>query len=303
MSSTITFIISLTYAIPSISLYLITIFIICKHGKVFNSSFFKIYSYDCFMNLLTYSKTFTTMRVPSVTCYNCLLAPVLLSSNDHLPMPFIFSIGYHMAYVQYAMTTLISVNRLTVLLNFNFFEPIWRRYVWLMMLAVLLFPFVSTRVALNYHAAFIYVNSTDAYTLSSQVPTWDLYTYLIPFMLISIIVSLIANIASLVCVRSANLVKANRAESNFIIITSITCAIQLIGTVLSIGLLTVQHVHILSFLSFTRLFVSDGLTLVQPWLLLFFSYAIRDKMKRMFGLRTKTPMASTMFKSRSMTLP
>uniref|UniRef100_A0A8R1HTC8 Serpentine receptor class gamma n=1 Tax=Caenorhabditis japonica TaxID=281687 RepID=A0A8R1HTC8_CAEJA len=180
----------------------------------------------------------------------------------------------------------------------------WRRFAWLMMLGVLLFPFVSTRKALNYPAAFTLNKSTDAYSLTSKMPIWEIFNVLIPFMIVTIIVSLAANIASLIFVKNVKLVKANRAESNFIIITSVTCAIQLIGTILSIGMLTLQKKSsIISILSVAGLFVSDGLTLVQPWLLLFFSHGIRDRMKRMFGLKKTVPVASTnsLFMSRSMT--
>lgn len=84
------------------------------------------------------------------------------------------TMNYHMAYIQYALTTFISFNRLSVLLNFNFFEPvshesesehfpiqIWRKYTWLLIIFVYFAPFLNTHHVFKYNAIVSYSNVTD----------------------------------------------------------------------------------------------------------------------------------------------
>ncbi|CAP21520.1 Protein CBG25072, partial [Caenorhabditis briggsae] len=82
-------------------------------------------------------------------------------------------------------------------------------------------------------------------------------------------------------------------------ITSITLIIQVIGNFLSIGMLTFEHSDYLPYLSIIRPFVSDGLTLVQPWLLYFFSSPMRKKLQQMFKRSSPATVATVVFKSRS----
>lgn len=84
------------------------------------------------------------------------------------------------------------------------------------MVGVVFVPFLNTRVALNYTAGFAYVNSTDSFALLSKMPVWEIYGYLIPFMIVTILVSLISNVASLIFVKNAKLVNANRAGFHII---------------------------------------------------------------------------------------
>lgn len=67
------FLISVSYGIPSILLYLLTFSIILRHRKIFDSSFFHLYIYDGLMNLFTYLVGLFKSRISSITCYDCLL--------------------------------------------------------------------------------------------------------------------------------------------------------------------------------------------------------------------------------------
>ncbi|EFO93300.1 hypothetical protein CRE_20954 [Caenorhabditis remanei] len=288
----ITFIVYLLYAIPSLILYFMTLFVIIKNKSEFSSSFFQLYCYDCLVNFATFLKVFTTLRLPEITCHECLLASSFEWCNKYLPMPFIYSMGYHMAFLQYGITTIISLNRLTVLLNYKLFEPLWKKYCWIIILLLIFLPSLSTSAAFNYPSQFTYLNSTDYYSLTTEMPLLEIYVSLIPFMIIAIIISLIANYSSFKFVKKVQLWKASKAESNFLKILSTTLVIQMIGTFLSTGMLVFEQSDFKTNLSVIRPFVSDGLTLVQPWLLYIFSHSIRKKINTMLGGR-KTSVATT----------
>ncbi|KAF1750101.1 hypothetical protein GCK72_016647 [Caenorhabditis remanei] len=178
-----------------------------------------------------------------------------------------------MAFLQYGITTIISLNRLTVLLNYKLFEPLWKKYCWIIILLLIFLPFLSTGAAFNYPSQFTYLNSTDYYSLTTEMPLLEIYVSLIPFMIIAIIISLIANYSSFKFVKKVQLWKASKAESNFLKILSTTLVIQMIGTFLSTGMLVFEQSDFKTNLSVIRPFVSDGLTLVQPWLLYIFSHS------------------------------
>ena len=74
--------------------------------------------------------------------------------------------------------------------------------------------------------------------------------------------------------KKVQLWKASKAESNFLKILSTTLVIQMIGTFLSTGMLVFEQSDFKTNLAVIRPFVSDGLTLVQPWLLYIFSHSV-----------------------------
>lgn len=90
--------------------------------------------------------------------------------------------AYHMAYVQYALTTLVSLNRLTVLFKYNIFEPvnqsttnsktqiefqIWKKITWLFILVAYFVPFLNTHIIFQNKFTIDYLNESDSYTLQT----------------------------------------------------------------------------------------------------------------------------------------
>ncbi|CAI2355079.1 unnamed protein product [Caenorhabditis sp. 36 PRJEB53466] len=300
----IMFLAYLSYGIPSVLLYFLTLFIVIRHRKTFDSSFFQLYCFDGLMNLFTYTVGYLKTRLSSITCYHCVLA-LFYRNIGNCPslLNFVMCMNYHMAYVQYAITSLISLNRLSVLLKFNTCEPLWRKYTWLLVLAIFLFPFCNTRCVFMYTAEIVYLNESDSYNLvSKQLPASDIFSVLIPFMIVIILISVAANVASLIIVGNINNSQTrNKAEVNFIVIMSITCLVQLIGTVLSVATLKLSGTPAALVLAKIVPFVSDGLTLVQPWLLIGFSHAVREKARLMFASRWSPKKHSVSVVARSAT--
>ncbi|KAF1750098.1 hypothetical protein GCK72_016644 [Caenorhabditis remanei] len=283
LSALLTFVISAIYSVPSILLYLFTIYIIFRYRKSFDSSFFTLYLYDGAMNLFTYIVGFYMMRLNSITCDTCAFAFLYRNMHNYFPMNFLTSMSYHMAYVQYSTTALISFNRLSVLWNYKTAEPIWKKYTWLIMLIVFALPFLDTHRCFYYRTEIVYDEESESYALKTPMPINDNFFFLIPAMISITILSIGTNITSLMTVRTIGTQKRSKVEFNFVIIMSITCFVQFLGCALSVARVALSTHPLATTLAGILPFISDGLTLVQPWLLVGFSHAIRAKIRQMFG--------------------
>ncbi|PIC26783.1 hypothetical protein B9Z55_019255 [Caenorhabditis nigoni] len=284
LSAKMVFFASMCYSLPSIILYCLTMTVIFKYGSTFNSSFFVLYLYDSLMNLFTYTVGFYMMRLNSVTCEDCGFSFLYKNAADYFPMNFLTAMSYHMAYVQYSTTALISFNRMTVLWNYKFFEPLWKRFTWLIGFIVFALPFIDTHRCFYYKTDIQYNNETESYALVTPMPISDNFEYLIPAMVIITLISVGVNVHSLVTLRQLKSQKRNHVENNFIFITVITCFVQFLGCFLSVIRVMWANNPISGFLASILPFVSDSLTLVQPWLLFAFSTLMRKKMKEMIGI-------------------
>ncbi|KAF1750099.1 hypothetical protein GCK72_016645 [Caenorhabditis remanei] len=232
-----TFCIYLFYGIPSFVLYILTFYIILRYRKTFDSSFFQLYLFDGALNLFTFLNNYFKTRIPAITGYNSFIGAFYRIIANTFLLDFTMLMNFHMAYVQYAITTLVSLNRLSVMLKYNTFEP----------------------------------------------PIDKIFSVLIPFMVISTVFSIVINIFSVTIVRNLASQVRYKAESNFIIIACITCLVQLCGAVSSF--IRIQYIGspIAVTLATYIPFISDGLSLVQPWLLLAFSHVIRNKIIETIG--------------------
>ncbi|CAP39850.2 Protein CBR-SRG-40 [Caenorhabditis briggsae] len=240
------FCVYLSYGIPSFVIYMLTFFIIFRYGKTFSSSFFRLYLFDGALNLLTYFNNYFKTRLPGIACHDCLLGSFYRSIGNTFLMDIFMLMNFHMAYVQYAVTTLVSLNRLTVIVKYTLFEP----------------------------------------------PINDVFSVCIPFMVAFTVISVVVNIVSVFIIRNLKTQIKNKAETNFIIITCITCAVQLCGT--SLSFIRVKYsgtpaaVKLASFIPF----ISDGLSLIQPWLLICISHVVREKITELIYRKNQPQVKS-----------
>ncbi|EGT56828.1 CBN-SRG-41 protein [Caenorhabditis brenneri] len=281
---------SIIYGLPSIFLYIFSYFIIINYRKSFDSSFFNLYIFDGLFNLFTYLNGFVFFRLNSVTCDTCFLSSFYKNITGII-LKFIVAMTRHMAYVQYGTTVLISANRLSVLLKYNVLEPIWRKYTWILIVFIYFLPFLDTHRYFTHNAAMVYSDETEGYNGTTSLPVGDIFYYLLPFMVISTICSLILNVISLLFVKSVKLQTKTKVESNFLIITTITCTAQLFGMILSVSIVILAGTKIAVRLAQILPFASDGLTL------------LREKMKMILGIRKSNLQAvsSQVLQARSLT--
>ncbi|CAA99919.2 Serpentine receptor class gamma [Caenorhabditis elegans] len=295
----IIFIVYLSYGIPSLILYIMTFYIIVRHWKEFDSSFFQLYMLDGFMNLLTFFINYIKARFPTLTCHECILAPIYRNIDNFYILEFIMTMNFHMAYVQYAITALIALNRFSIICNYLFFEPIWKKLSWILIVLAYILPFMSSRVVWDYPMRVEYVDETDSYAFTTAMPIDKVFDYLIPFMITTTCVSVFVNVTSIAIVNQMNVQVRQEVEYNFIRIAFITCLVQACGTALSViryyNMNTSMAVTLANFIPF----ISDGLSLVQPWLLVTFSNVMRKKITETVRRNQKTPLVTSVVPIRS----
>ncbi|EFP06189.1 hypothetical protein CRE_23872 [Caenorhabditis remanei] len=175
----------------------------------------------------------------------------------------------------YVIVSIIYGFPSVLLYIFSFF--VWREFTWILVILVYFMPFLDTYRYFVHTAEMKYYGETEGYTPISSVPINDSFAYLIPFMIISTICSVALNITSLLFVKQVKLRKKNEVESNFLIIMSITCTAQLFGMILSVSRVILAGTKVANTLAQILPFVSDGLTLVQPWLLVVFCHSVSLK--------------------------
>ncbi|EGT55273.1 hypothetical protein CAEBREN_19602 [Caenorhabditis brenneri] len=283
------FILALFYSIPSLILYVSTVYVIIKYWKTLKSSFFVWYILDFGMNLFTTCVTFITLKLSSVTCQTCLLSPLYESLQESFVSNFMYAMMYHMSYVQYATTAIISMNRLTILVDHIFFEPIWRKYSFVLIFFVYFFPFISTGQL--FESTCRYGNRTDGtFVLSCSLPTSILFTPLIIFQVGCMVCSIICNATSFFIVLRASKEIKVKMEINFLILISVTTAVMLLGAVVSLylsnypkgSMYNIFHTYLLPI-------ISDLFTIMHPWLLYILSKPIKNYVNRdVFRMKTST---------------
>ncbi|KAF1746440.1 hypothetical protein GCK72_022896 [Caenorhabditis remanei] len=232
------------------------------------------------MNLFTWVVGYYMMRLNTMTCDTCSFAFIYRNMHNYFPMNFLTSMSYHMAYVQYATTALISFNRLSVLRNYQTAEAIWKKYTWLIILIVFAVSFVDTHICFYYRTEIVYDKESESYSLKTPMPINDNFFFLNPAMIAITILSIGTNATSLMTVRTIGTQKRSKAEFNFVIIMSITCFVQFFGCALSVARVALSTDPLAVTLAGILPFISDGLTLVQPWLLVFFSHTIVERLDR-----------------------
>lgn len=103
-------------------------------------------------------------------------------------------------------------------------------------------------------------------------------------MITTTCVSVFVNVTSIAIVNQMNVQVRQEVEYNFIRIAFITCLVQACGTALSViryyNMNTSMAVTLANFIPF----ISDGLSLVQPWLLVTFSNVVSDSGKSIFDV-------------------
>ncbi|PIC19708.1 hypothetical protein B9Z55_025158 [Caenorhabditis nigoni] len=270
----------------SLTLYTLTMMTIRKYRKTFNSSFYLLYLWDSAMNIFTCLTGFYMMRLNTVVSDDSMLAFLYRDIDKYLPMNLFTALSYHMAYVQYTTTALISFNRMTVNWKNERFERYWMKYTWLIMAFVLLAPLADTLRFVNYKTDVVYDNETESYEFVPSMPLADTFTFLLPYMVVITVLSVCFNICSAVLIKKFDSTLSKKGSTRFMVITAITCIVQLLGCSLSLIRVNKTENSFARFLTTYILpIVSDALTHIQPFLLTIFSSVIRRHMMEMLGLR------------------
>ncbi|KAF1752255.1 hypothetical protein GCK72_018809 [Caenorhabditis remanei] len=159
------------------------------------------------------------------------------------------------------------------------YEKAWNRVFKYIVVFVIILPIPFTWTILVSSTYYIHTESLDCYTISTSVNREFLYNQLLPYFAIVTITTAIINIASFYRL-SCMTYKISVAERNLLFVSGSLFLVQLVADVnTTINRLVVNDNNknsLWSQIAVTLLpYVSDGLTLIHPWLFLAFSTKAR----------------------------
>ncbi|ULT86100.1 hypothetical protein L3Y34_006050 [Caenorhabditis briggsae] len=164
---TIKFGTTLLYSIPSMVLYFMTFLMVRKYSKDFSSTFLKLYKMFFVFNNVTFFNSFITVRIPQNTCKDCLMSFLFkwhtVENPSWFPLNFFYFIHFSMAYVQFFLIFLTSLNRFTMIIWSSTYEKTFNRLaindnnkstIW-SQIAVTLLPYTSDGLTLIHPWLFL----------------------------------------------------------------------------------------------------------------------------------------------------
>ncbi|EGT55269.1 hypothetical protein CAEBREN_23504 [Caenorhabditis brenneri] len=265
------FIISIVYSIPCIILYFSTVMIVICNWKHMKSSFYQFYIFEFFMNMWTFLNGFSSIRLPNITCKGCFLASLLESLREpSIGSQILFEMQFHMAFVQYSTTTIVAINRMTLMCYPGFFKKSWSSYGWILMVLIVILPFSVTYHVFLHDAYFQYNATFDRFSLESEYPSFILFSRLFYFMCACSSITIIVNVMTFHKIRSL-WYKPDNLEVNYFLVTFVASVVQIIGTLLTYAMIiATPNTALFRMTNIALPFVSDALTLLQPILLVIF---------------------------------
>ncbi|CAI5450676.1 unnamed protein product [Caenorhabditis angaria] len=286
---TLKFGITLFYGGLSFVVYFMTIFMVRKYWKEFSISFFRLYIAFFVFNLLTFLNSFITVRIPQNTCKECFPSTFFKSNSqnatsNYFPLNIFYTIHWSMAFVQYSMIMLISINRFSMIFFMTSYNSKWNKAFPFIIFIVAIFPISQTYPIFLKQAYFDYTESLDCYATKTLADTNPIYNYLLIFMALTTVITALANI--LAFFRLQFLVeKIPKGEQNLMFVSLAMFIVQLFagGNTMIIKFMINDMTSLWAQVAVTLLpFTSDGLTLIHPWILLMFSRKVRSYMIKMY---------------------
>uniref|UniRef100_A0A8R1HG94 Serpentine receptor class gamma n=1 Tax=Caenorhabditis japonica TaxID=281687 RepID=A0A8R1HG94_CAEJA len=191
-----------------------------------------------------------------------------------------------MAYSQFLLIFLTSFNRFSMIFWINSYEKYWNLFFPLVVLMVVLVPIPFTFKILTSLTFYLYTESLDCYVVTSAVDRTIVYNELLIFLAITTILTAIINVASFYRL-SFMTYKISLAERNLLFVSGSLFIVQLLADLnTTVNRLAVNDNNkdmVWSRIATTLLpYVSDGLTLIHPWMFLAFSAKARRCFMLMF---------------------
>ncbi|EFO97199.1 hypothetical protein CRE_04330 [Caenorhabditis remanei] len=278
----ISFLISMLYSIPSVVIYTLTVIIIRFKWTTIGTSFYQFYIFEYAMNMLTYFNTLLSIRFPNLIGADSRLRNFFASQNETtFELQCQFFLQFHMAFVQYGTTTVVAINRMTIIINMEYFEKYpnhfqkWRRFSWVWMILIVSIPFFVTFQVFLYDVFFKYNKASDRFDLTSGCPIFSLFSFLFYFMCGCSVITLVSNAVTFIKIRRLP-IKTRKLEIQFCLVSLIAGIIQIIGTLLTLAMRNaVPNTDLFKLTNLCLPFVSDALSLAQPFVLMTFSEPIR----------------------------
>ncbi|CAI5444306.1 unnamed protein product [Caenorhabditis angaria] len=224
---------TVVYVTISFVLYFLTIFVILKFWKEFNTSFFRIYVFNFFINITDYIAKLLVSGIASSTCKNdCLFSSWYKNQSvenpGNYPLPTIYTLLINCMFIQYSMIIIISINRFSIIFMFKNIEQIWNtRILPIIFLILPFFPLIITHPIFTNIAYFQYIEASDSYFAVTLANRTQIFEYVVIYMFFSTIISAILNFLSFCRLKKMQVQSsAKNGEKNMLFISFVYFVIQ-----------------------------------------------------------------------------
>uniref|UniRef100_A0A8R1IDZ0 Serpentine receptor class gamma n=3 Tax=Caenorhabditis japonica TaxID=281687 RepID=A0A8R1IDZ0_CAEJA len=103
-----------------------------------------------------------------------------------------------MAFIQYSMIFLLSLNRLSMMIFVNSYEKCWRRIFPWILIAIVVFPITQTWSIATSNSYYLYVEKLDGYLAKTVADVTGILDVLLTFMGVITILTMSTNILAII---------------------------------------------------------------------------------------------------------
>ncbi|CAL2045528.1 unnamed protein product [Caenorhabditis brenneri] len=242
-------------------------------------------------------------RLPASTCKECFLSSwfdsLLITSNSEFPYNLFVFFQYHCGFMSYTNVLLTSFNRYTLIFMQKSYTKIWYYGTYVIIGVLFILPLGFTYPLIAHRAYVEYNPLSDTYVARTQADLSFLYSALLVWMIITMILSFLIN--TICWYRISKYSQATRQQSDYrlFLVSFVTflfqCAAFSIGIINKIS----ADVDPSKLLLISRIgqklspFANDLLTLTTPYVLIVFSKRIRHSIKYLFVKGSFAPSSIT----------
>ncbi|CCD66560.1 Serpentine receptor class gamma-31 [Caenorhabditis elegans] len=291
------------YGTISTIIYSLTVVFLTKNWKHFDNYFLKLYICQFFFNMWMYWNFYITSRLPASTCKDCYLSgwfdSLSKDSGSMFPFKFFIFCQYHLGFMSYSNLFLTSINRFTLIFMPKRYFQIWHYGTYILIALIFITPILFTYPLLVHQAYLEYNPLSDTYVARTQADLPFLYSFILVWMVVTVLLSIIANI---ICwFKISKYSKAARQQSDYRLFL-----VSFVTFVINCGVFSIAMLNKISadidpskLLLSSRIaqllspFANDLLSLSTPYVLIIFSKRIRQSIKNLFIKGTVAPSSIT----------
>ncbi|EGT48542.1 hypothetical protein CAEBREN_30978 [Caenorhabditis brenneri] len=229
---TVQFFVTTAYGAVSFYLYTMIVYMMIKRWNEYNNTFFKIFIIEYVINIVTFLNSFITLRAPQNTCKECPFS-FLFDQNsspteDNWPLQLFFTFHYSMAFIQYSITLMVALNRLSMVILVDSYEKYWRVALPIFMIVIIIYPFTVTWPIAASNAYFLYTPPMGTYATKSAGDVTAILNTLVNFMLTTTSLTAVANILAIIRLKCLP-TRISGAEKNLFHVGLVSFVIQVLA--------------------------------------------------------------------------
>ncbi|CAO4387955.1 unnamed protein product [Caenorhabditis nigoni] len=259
-----------------IVLYLMQLcFILSNAGKIYGTTYYYLRAVDIIVNLITIENGFIMMKLTRIAGHEGLLVSFYDMIDATFACRVFIMLSYLLAYYQYIIVFIISVNRVVVLFQWKSSGKPFQISMFVFGLASISVPIVLTWGHLNVPGYVTFNELTQRWDFIGEVTLKESFMFLNYFMTVFSVLSLVINsvLLKFICC-AAQFNKKKQVEIHLIVFTFIEAFVQCAGVAISFARVFDEDQHLADY-AFYLPYVSDALSMHQAVLLFCFSVNLR----------------------------